>query len=141
MRLLDKIIFLLLFVGLLFISLNRHSHHPIFNYHSQIFADKAGYHVYLPGYFYYDMEADSMEKSLVEKTGNGFRFEENKIITKYPIGVAICQLPFFALASGVDAVKEINSNQGFTDTHHLALNWATAVWGVLGLVLIFLTAI
>ena len=141
MKITDKIIFFGLFIGLLFVSLNRHSHHPIFDYHSQLFADKAGYHVYAPAFFYYHMDAANLPEDIVGKTGNGFRISEGKIITKYPIGVAICQSPFFGAAAVYDKVIGKTDNLGFTESHHLALNWSTAIWGIFGLVLIFLTAI
>lgn len=141
MRFVDKVAFIILFFVLLFISLNRHSHHPIFNYHSQLFADKAGYHVYFPAYWYCDMDAKNMPDSIDIKTGQGFRFEGDKIITKYPIGVAICQLPFSLIAAVSDSITGNYKSPGFTESHHLALNWATALWSVLGLLLVFLTAI
>ena len=141
MRLIDKFIFIFLFAGLFFISLNRHSRHPIFTYHSQIFADKAGYHIYFPAYFYYDMDAENLPDSIVQKTGTGFRLENKKIITKYPIGVAICQAPFSLIASLLDSFLGIDNNYGFTENHHLALNWATAIWGTIGLFLLLLSAV
>lgn len=141
MRIKDKVIFLVIGLGLLFVSLNRHSHHPIFNYHSQLFADKAGYHIYFPAWFYYDMDARNLPDSISLKTGQGFWIKDSKILTKYPIGVAICQLPFSLIAALADEIQQIKSPLGFTKAHHLALNWSTAIWGTLGLLLVFLTAI
>ncbi|HAV25632.1 MAG TPA: hypothetical protein DCX01_05600 [Bacteroidetes bacterium] len=63
----DKIVFGLLFLFLLFVSLNRHSKHPAFEYHSEIFTDKAGYHVYLPAFFYYDMNGQKMPEDIDKK--------------------------------------------------------------------------
>ena len=141
MRLKDKVLFLFIGLGLLFISLNRHSHHPIFNYHSQLFADKAGYHIYFPAWFYYDMDARNLPDSIALKTGQGFWTEDSKILTKYPIGVAVCQLPFSLIAALADKIYQVKGPLGFTNAHHLALNWSTVIWGTLGLLLLFLTAI
>jgi hypothetical protein len=141
MRLIDKVIFILLFGLLLFVSLNRHSRNPEFNYHSQLFADKAGYHIYSAAFFYYEMNAENLPEDIVKNTGNGFRIKGNKVITKYPIGVAVCQSPFFGVAALYDKVNGNDENAGFTKAHHLALNWSTAIWGILGLLFIFITAI
>ena len=141
MRVLDKFIFVILFFSLLFISLNRHSRHANFNYHSQLFADKAGYHIYFPAYFYYAMDPKNLPDSIINKTGQGFSIKNDKIITKYPIGVAICQFPFSSIAAIADYFLDNHTNRGFTNYHHIALNWATAVWGSIGLLLIFLSAI
>ena len=141
MRFKDKIAFVLFFFALLFISLNRHSRHPLYSYHSQLFADKAGYQVYLPAFFYYDMDANKMPIDILEKTGNGFRFEGNKIITKYPIGVAFFQAPFFAISAVLDSWNGAEKYKGFTVYQQQALNWATALFAVLGLLILFLTAI
>ncbi|MEY2924239.1 MAG: putative permease [Bacteroidota bacterium] len=140
MRLKDKIIFTLLFFVLLFISLNRHSRHPVYSYHSQLFADKAGYQVYLPAYFFYDMKASNMPNGILEKTGNGFRYENDKIITKYPIGVAFFQAPFFGIASLIDYLQGNKQFVGFTANQQQALNWATAFFTTIGFMLLFLTA-
>jgi hypothetical protein len=140
-RLKDKIVFILIFSTLLFISLNRHSRHPLFSYHSQLFADKAGYQVYLSAYFYYDMDASKMPADIVNKTGNGFWFKDNKVITKYPIGVAFFEAPFFAIAALLDEWNNVELNLGFTVNQQKALNWSTAFFATCGLLILFLTAV
>ena len=137
----DKIVFTLLFGLLLFVSLNRHSRHPRFEYHSQIFSDKAGYHVYLPAYFYYDMDGRNMPAALDSLVGRGFQLDRDKIITKYPIGVAILHAPFFGIAAALDGIQGEAEYLGYTHNQHLALNWSTAVYGTLGLLMIFLLAV
>jgi hypothetical protein len=138
---LDKVIFIALFGLLLFISLNRHSHHPAFVYQSQIFTDKAGYHVYLPGIFYYGMDGDAMPQDIDLKTGTGFRIKDGKIVTKYPIGVALFELPFFGLAALHDEIMGVVNYKGYTPAHHTALNFSGVFYGTIGLFLLFLTAI
>lgn len=140
MKQVDKIIFLLLFGFTLFVSLNRHSRHPRFEYHSQLFADKAGYHVYLPAFFYYAMNGEQMPDSIGFKTGQGFRVEGKKIITKYPIGVAMLHAPFFGAAAALDALQGKTEYLGYTENQFLATNWSSAVYIILGLLLLFILA-
>ena len=141
MKLGDKILFILLFGLILFVSLNRHSRHPKFDYHSQIFSDKAGYHVFLPATVYYAWDAEQMPRNIDSLTGLGFMIVKNKIVTKYPVGVALLHAPFFAIAAGVDCMIGEQESLGYTETQHLALNWSTAVYGTLALLLIFLMAV
>lgn len=136
----DALLFFGLFVLLLFLALNRHSKHPIFEYHAEIFSDKAGYHVYLPALFYYDFDGTNFPKDIAEKTGNGFKIIDDKVITKYPIGVAIFQFPFFSVAAIIDKILGQKENLGFTAIQHRAIDWATAFYGTLGLLFIFITA-
>ena len=136
-----KIYFVVLTGFLLFVSLNRHSRHPNFDYHSQLFSDKAGYQVYLPAFFYYDMQADNMPARIDTLTGTGFYFNENKIVTKYPIGVAILHSPFFGVAAAYDYFKGETRFLGYTDAQHIALNYSTLFYGLVGLILLFLTLV
>lgn len=141
MRLLDKIIFILLFGLLLFISINRFSRHPRFDYHSQLWADKAGYHVYLPAFFYYDMDGSTMPDSIGYSTGTGFTITGDKIVTKYPIGVAVLHAPFFGIAAALDALQGETEYLGYTENQHLATNWSSVFYAVLGLFFLFTIAI
>ena len=134
----DRIVFGLLFLFLLFVSLNRHSKHPAFDYHSEIFTDKAGYHVYLPAFFYYDMDGQKMPENIDLKTGTGFRIKDSKIITKYPVGVALLELPFFAVAAAIDEVQGVTELKGYTTTHHKILCFSGAFYGTIGLLIFFL---
>lgn len=140
MKLVDKIIFLLLFGFVLFISINRHSRHPRFEYHSQIFSDKAGYHVYLPAFFYYDMDGSQMPDSIAHKVGTGFSLQDKRIVTKYPIGVAVLHAPFFGVAAALDALQGETEYLGYTENQFLATNWSSAIYTTLGLLLLFLIA-
>lgn len=123
---------------LLFISLNRHTRHPNFDYRSQLFSDKAGYQVYLPAFFYYDMRADKMPSGIDTLTGTGFYFKDNKVVTKYPIGVAILHSPFFGLAAVFDALSGESQYLGYSNAQHIALNFSTLFYGMLGLYFLFL---
>jgi hypothetical protein len=91
-----KISFLTFILGFfIFLSLNRHSKSGIQNYHSEIWADKAGYYIYLPAFFIYNFQVDGLPAEIDKKTGNGFIVRDGKIITKYTYGVALLQAPFF----------------------------------------------
>jgi hypothetical protein len=136
----DALIFFGLFVLLLFLALNRHSKHPIFEYHAEIYSDKAGYHMYLPALFYYNFDGNIFPKDIDKKTGTGFKIEGNKVITKYPVGVAIFQLPFFCVAAVIDKISGNKDNLGFTSIQHRAIDWATTFFGTLGLMFLFIVA-
>lgn len=140
MKIADKIIFILLFGFILFVSLNRHSRHPRFEYHSQIFSDKAGYHVYLPAFFYYDMDASQMPDSMAYKVGTGFSTHNYKIVTKYPIGVAVLHAPFFGVAAALDALQGETEYLGYTENQFVATNWSSAFYVSIGLLVLFLIA-
>lgn len=136
----DGLVFLGLFILLLFLALNRHSKHPIFEYHAEIFSDKAGYHVYLPALFYYNFDGNKFPPNIAEKTGKGFEIIDGKVITKYPIGVAIFQLPFFSIAAIFENLTAQKHNLGFGKIQHRAIDWATAFYGTLALLFLFITA-
>jgi hypothetical protein len=87
------------------------------------------------------MDASKMPADIVANTGNGFWFKNNKIITKYPIGVAFFEAPFFAIAALLDNLNNLELNKGFTVNHQRALNWSTAFFATLGLLILFLTAV
>lgn len=129
----------ILFWGLcLFLALNRHSRAGIFNYHSEIWADKAGYYVYLPATFRYGFQADRFPDSMDVKTGNGFQLdlETGKVYTKYTYGVALMQLPFYLIAEFITAQTGGTVN-GFSVINHRAINFASVTYLLLGLFLLF----
>src|SRR5690554_5459863 len=80
----------------IFLSFNRHSKSGYFNYHSEIWADKAGYYVYLPAAFKFNFDSRQFPDSIQIKTGGGFELlqDQQKVVTKYPYGVALLQAPF-----------------------------------------------
>jgi hypothetical protein len=126
---------ILLFTGIvMFLAFNRHSKSGIYNYHAQIWADKAGYFVYLPASFNYGFNALAFPDSIEEKTGGGFSLNitNNKIYTKYSCGVAILQLPFFLAANALLA-PDNHEFPGFTKLNHKAIDVAAVVYLILGL--------
>lgn len=83
-----------LFLGvLIFLGFNRHSKDKFNNYHSVIWADAAGYSVYLPltlSDYFQTAPLEAIDSVLLH-TGEGFRVENKKVITKYSYGVALFQ--------------------------------------------------
>ena len=135
----DKFIFILIFGLLLFLNFNRHAKHGSFNYHSELWADKAGYQVFLPALFYYDFKASEFPEDIARQTGTGFSLDDksNKVLTKYPIGVAIMQLPFFTIGAGVDAIIHSKEPRGYSKVQHKMIGVSTIFYAVLGLLFLF----
>ncbi len=129
------IFFIGLFAVLLLFSLNRHSKAGVFSYHSEIWADKAGYNVYLPALFIYGFEAKNFPDSLDVKTGDGFLLDKNKnkVITKYSYGVALLESPFWLVAHLLAKEKS-----GFSNAYHKAINVSSVFYFTLGLYFIYL---
>jgi hypothetical protein len=115
-----------------FLTLNWHSRSGRFNYHSEIWADKAGYYIYNPALFHYNFEADEMPDSIDIMTGGGFVLtNSNKIITKYTYGVALLQLPFYLLAEGYTIIAS-NELDPFSLIHHKAIDLAAVFYLMVG---------
>lgn len=137
----DKFIFVLIFGLLLFLNFNRHAKHGSFNYHSELWADKAGYHVFLPALFYYDFDASQFPEDIAKKTGTGFSLDlkNNKVLTKYPIGVALLEFPFFTLGAAIDKITQTDAPLGYTPTQHKMIGLSTVFYTTLGLLLLFVS--
>ncbi|MCG3168044.1 MAG: hypothetical protein POELPBGB_03844 [Bacteroidia bacterium] len=129
----NSILFFILPVSV-FLTFNKHSRSRVDSYKSVIWADAAGYYVYLPLYFIYDNDALKLPERIVERTGNGFAIDtvNNKVITKYTSGVAFLQFPFFA-ASHVVAKLFNDSPDGFSSVYRYGIMLAAVFYGCLGL--------
>jgi len=127
------------FVILIFATLNRHRHGHMYNYHSEIFSDKAGYHVYLPAIFLYQFDAKQFPDSIEFKTGEGFTLnrESGKVFTKYPYGVALLQAPFFLSAHIWCLLQEPINATGYSRPYHTAINLAAVTYLLFGLIAMF----
>lgn len=133
-----KIVALIFFVGLLlFLSFNRHSKSGRFNYHSEIWADKAGYYMYLPAVLKYHFNAREFPSKIDDLTGHGFRLDTvtGKVFTKYTYGVALLQLPFFLLADIAAKSAGYNSD-GFAPIYHWAVNISAVSYLIIALLLL-----
>lgn len=121
---------------MLFATLNIHRQSKVFDYHSEIFADKAGYYVYLPALFIYDFNPQKFPDSIDVKTGFGFKLTEDKIVTKYPTGVAILQSPFFFAAHLYSKITNKVSD-GFGVIYHKAIDISAIFYLIIGLIFLF----
>lgn len=125
-------IFWAFFLGLLiFLSFNYHGKAPSYTHRSQIWADKAGYQVYLPFTIIYGANANAMPDSIATLTGGGFSInsEKNILHNKYTYGVALMQLPFFLTA------HYLSNGLGFEPSGYSKIyNWAVDVSAVFYLV-------
>lgn len=118
-----KWLFILLFFVLTFFALNKQQHFRSTgqNYREALFADKAGYNIYLPSLFYWGLTETSLNDSIVEYLGKGFSISGGKVQTKYPYGVALFQSPFFAFAH-IESYLSEGARLGFSWRYR---NWYT----------------
>lgn len=127
------IILIVFFSITVFLTLNRHSKSGVENYHSEIWADKAGYYIYLPLYFIYDFDIEKMPNEIDRRTGYGFFVKDGKIITKYSYGVALMQSPFFVITHFLSKYLGYN-NDGFSAPYHKLIDLAAVTYSFFGLI-------
>jgi hypothetical protein len=128
------IFFLFLLLISIFLSFYSHKKSGYYNWKSEIWADKAGYYIYLPSLFMYHFNAAKIPEKIDEKTGYGFQIsEDKKIVTKYTYGVAALVSPFFVLARLISPVFHLPGESGFGPMFHFMVNVAAAFYLVLGL--------
>ncbi len=133
----------ILVVGALFLLLGSlatdwANKQPYDFYRNPLFSDKSGYYIYLPFAFEYGLDGTNIPDSLQNEVGKGFAVVDGKMITKYPIGVAYLELPFYAPALISNRINQFPDNpyQG-EYVHFLVL--APAFYVSLGLYLLFLS--
>ncbi len=112
------------------------------HWHSTLFADPAGYYVYLPATFQYSYKGDFLDKADsitgTWKKGDDFRLGPDKqVITKYTYGVALLESPFYLGALAYSKIFGIE-NTGFSYINQVAVTVAGVFYAVLGLMLLFL---
>ncbi|MBL7941134.1 MAG: hypothetical protein JNM00_00095 [Flavobacteriales bacterium] len=135
-RLAETLALTIVFSLLVFLSLNRDSKVSSFTYQSAIWSDKAGYHVYLPAAFEYGFYQNGFPENIVEMTGSGFSFTtEEKLNTKYTCGVALLQLPFYAIARLFGT--QPGEFPGYTKACQTAVNLAGVSYLFFGALLLF----
>jgi hypothetical protein len=114
------------------LCLNLNSKNTFSSYKDPIWADAAGYYVYLPATFIYGWEENALPIDWPGQLGGGFEYDEGgKVRTKYPVGVALLELPFFLLAHGW-ASSNGNAN-GYSYEYHIGLWAAGLFYLILGL--------
>lgn len=130
----NRAVWLSIFALFVFLAFNRNWKFGFFNYHDEIWADKAGYHVFLPATFIYNWDAAEFPPGVDYNTGGGFQIDawRNGILTKYPPGVAIMRLPFF-LAAHAWALLSHAPADGFSAPYHAAAILAGVTYAIAGL--------
>ncbi|MEO8590301.1 MAG: hypothetical protein ABI432_13085 [Flavobacteriales bacterium] len=110
---------------------------PLDDWKTDLKADAAGYYIYLPGLFHHGMHAATVSDSLVALGGYGFEVdrERDRIVTKYTYGTALLELPFFLVA---EAIEGFGATDGWTRTHHQAIEVSGIFYWTAGLLLIAL---
>ncbi len=128
------LIWALIAIILAFLVYDRHKDTGTFNWMTPLWADQAGYYVYLPAFFIYDFNADYFPERIDEKTGEGFSFdrETNKVITRYSCGVALLQAPFFLIIH-IFALLSGQPPDGFSGIYHQVPNLAALFYAISGL--------
>ncbi len=134
-RRLELLFFLCLFVFSTILTLKQHQGRGILNWQSEIWADMAGYYVYLPATFYYHFDARKAPAGIDEKSGNGFFLDHsnNKVVTGYFYGVSLLVSPFFFAAHAVSVIAGNDEMGGFSLIYNKAFDVASVFYLVLGL--------
>jgi hypothetical protein len=131
----EILFFLSLFLFSCVVTLTANQGRGILNSQSEIFADKAGYYIYLPATFFYHFDANKSPQGIDEKTGYGFNVdrEHNNITTQYFYGVSFLISPFFMIAHAVSAVTGEDELGGFSLIYNKIFNVAAVFYLFLGL--------
>ena len=111
---------------------------PLDDWKHDLRADAGGYYVYLPGFFHHGFKPSGVSEHLaLVIAGNGFDRDTiaDRIITKYPIGTALLELPFFGIA---EMIEGPGSTDGWTRTHHRAIEVGGIFYWTLGLLFLAL---
>jgi len=119
MRLLDAILYPLLFALFLNLSFNINFSKNKLWYGGEFWSDKGGYYIYLPATFIYGFHASAYPDSLDYKNGRGFRLNKDadKMMTKYTFGVSFFVLPFFLPAHFIATQFDLQPD-GFSMIYH-----------------------
>lgn len=135
-RIVTSLILLLLTSTFVFLTFNMHRNAVPFTFKSEIYGDKAGYYVYLPAVFIYDLDAERLPEKFQKETGKGFSLtEDHKFYTKYSCGVALLQSPFF-LSTHVFLKLSGKEALGFSVPYQNAIDIAGVLYGIAGLILL-----
>jgi hypothetical protein len=118
---------------LVFLIVNRQRGTGTFNWMTPLWADQAGYYVYLPSLFIYDFDAGSFPDNIEADTGDGFFLDlkSNKVITRYSCGVALLQSPFFLIIHLLAGISG-HSQDGFSGIYHQTPNLAALFYALIG---------
>ncbi|HEX4886978.1 MAG TPA: hypothetical protein VFV37_02930, partial [Luteibaculaceae bacterium] len=124
----------LLYVCLSLIAVNQHRNVNVDDYHSELWADRSGYYVYLPMWFNYGMKSDDFPEEAFDP-GCGYSKDSisGLVYTKYPSGVALLAAPFYVTWQWVKPA----SDQYLTQADLRWANFVGCFYAVLGLFLLY----
>ncbi len=134
------VLVLVILTGLnIFLALNRHSRSDPYSYHGELWADRAGYFMYLPAATSFGFDARRFPPGLDTLTGHGFTLDTltGKILTKYTSGVALLQAPFYLAGHGLARVMGISAGH-YGPVDRIIVDVATPVLLSLGLLFLFM---
>ena len=108
---------------------------PIYFHASEIWADKAGYYMYLPATFINDWDPAKFPDSIEQKIGLGFKadVENDYLFTKYPPGVAVLETPIFLIGHGLTKLFAPEKANGFTQPYQLTRIVSVHLYSFIGL--------
>lgn len=138
-----KICRILIFAGLLCLYITsvrialNFNNFPVNDWRSELFSDKGGYYIYLPATFIHGYYQSAYPEGIEYSMGHGFRFENGKLFTKYPPGVAILVSPFF-LAAHLLALNGQGPADGFSTVYYDLANYSSVFYMLLGCVFLFI---
>ena len=132
---LELLFFLCLFLYSSVLTLTTNQDRGIFNWKSEMWADRAGYYSYLPVTFFYHFNTSRVPREIDEKTGYGFSvdYNHNRFSTQYYYGVSFLLSPFFLIAHSVSVITGKNELGGFSLIYNKTFDLAAVFYLVLGL--------
>ncbi len=123
--------FLILLVGILFISLNSYLSYtrlPQEKIHTLIESDGFGYYIYLPAFFIHN---DVLHQGYAMQLDNGY------MLNKYTCGVALLETPFFLIADCLNDALGADQHNGRGWVYMLLMAISTATYMCLALTILF----
>ncbi|HNY75676.1 MAG TPA: hypothetical protein PKH87_02820, partial [Bacteroidales bacterium] len=133
----EFVIFFIVFIVVFFHIFFTHNRKNLGQWEYPIWSDAAAYFVYLPATFIYNYDGSKMPENISAMTGDGFSIENDKIVTKVAMGVAILQAPFYAISYIISDIFNINDD-GFGKVYIYGLGIGAAFYFTLGLLFLYL---
>ena len=131
----DILIFFVIAVFSFLTTFTFHKGKDRFNWHSEIWADKAGYYIYLPATFFFHFDINKVPAGLDERTGNGFVCDKStgKISTHFYYGESLLISPFFLAVHLYSGIFHLDEDDGFSIPYHRAMDFAALLYFLLGI--------
>ena len=133
--------YILAFFVLCFQSIRMHKNFQSGDWRNELYADRAGYYIYLPAVFIYDFSPEKFPEDIEKKMGMSFHMDphNNKIVDKYFCTVSIMEMPFFLAAHAYAKMSSKYPADGFSKPYQKAIDIAAVFYLILGLYLMHLS--